>query len=194
METTILSCPLVLEDTKQIGYGGDQAWFKDKWAIKAGCASVCATNVLLYYVEDKREFEKDEYVKCMEDMFTIMEPKHRGFPYAYLYARRLKKVLDLHNYHLQYRIVRNPYPDDALALVKKSVHEKHPISLLILTHRRRKVRDDLWHWVTIFGYKETPKGIDIIFSDCGEKKEIPARILFEKHRFNVIKMVIFDKQ
>ena len=62
---------------------------------------------------------------------------------------------------------------------------------MILTHRRRKIRDDLWHWVTIVGYEETKKGLDIIFLDCGDEKRIPARILFEKSRFNVVKMVRF---
>ena len=45
-----------------------------------------------------------------------------------------------------------------------------PLGLLILTHRRRKIRDDLWHWVTIVGYEETKKGLDIIFLDCGDEK------------------------
>lgn len=193
MDKTLL-CPLIYQDKKLIGYGGDQAWFSDKWAVKAGCASVCATNVLLYYTSLKRRYTKEGYLMAMEKMFTIMEPKHRGFPYAYLYARRLKAIFYDLGYTMQYRIVRNPYPQEAIQILEQAIANNHPISLLILTHRRRKVRNDLWHWVTIFGYRKTPKGMVVIFSDCGEKKEIPARILFEKHRFNVIKMVIFDKQ
>ncbi len=51
--------------------------------------------------------------------------------------------------------------------------------------------DDLWHWVTIVGYEEGKKGIDIIFLDCGEIKRISAGIVFENNRFNIVKMVRF---
>ena len=80
---------------------------------------------------------------------------------------------------------------DASKIVCASIDDGHPLGLLILTHRRRAVRDDLWHWVTIVGYEETKKGLVIIFLDCGELKRIPARIIFEKSRMNVVKMVRF---
>lgn len=190
----MLSCPIVYQDKRKIGYGGDQAWFLDKWAMKAGCASVSATNIRIYYTNPKKEYQKEEYLRYMEETYATMEPKKRGYPYAYLYARRVKELVAKDGVALKYQIVRRPTCTEALTLVTNSIDLKNPIGLLILTHRRRKVRDDLWHWVTIFGYKETPKGIDIIFSDCGEKKEIPARILFEKHWMNVVKLVVFDKQ
>lgn len=102
-------------------------------------------------------------------------------------ARRLSKLLN----NCEYRIFRRPRLYDASEIVKESIEHGNPLGLLILTHRRRKIRDDLWHWVTIVGYEETKKGLDIIFLDCGDEKRIPARILFEKSRFNVVKMVRF---
>lgn len=194
MEETILQCPLIYEGEKKIGYGGDQAWFKDKWAVKAGCASVSATNVWMYYTDSRIEYQQEEYLRYMQETYYLMEPKKRGYPYAYLYARRVKQIVANQGIDLHYQIMRRPNCKEAIEMVQVSIAKGNPIGLLILTHRRRKVRDDLWHWVTIFGYKETAKGIDIVFSDCGEKKEIPARILFEKHWMNVIKMVVFDKQ
>ncbi|MFQ7172704.1 MAG: hypothetical protein ACLRQF_11880 [Thomasclavelia ramosa] len=44
------------------------------------------------------------------------------------------------------------------------------LGLSILTHRRRKIRDDLWHWVTIVGYEETKKGSRYYLLDCGDEK------------------------
>lgn len=189
----LLPCPHVYHNDKLEGYGGDQAWFEDKWAVKAGCASVSATDVKMYYMGTKEKYQKEEYLESMKKMYQLMKPKNRGFPYAYLYARRVRQVLQEQGVNVSFHITRNPESKEALELVKRSIDQDNPIGLLILRHRRRKVRDDLWHWVTIFGYQEVGKETNIIFLDCGEKKEIPARILFEKHRLNVIKMVAFDK-
>ncbi|WP_286670007.1 hypothetical protein [Thomasclavelia cocleata] len=76
-------------------------------------------------------------------------------------------------------------------IIKESINNSEPLGLLILTHRRHEMDDDLWHWVTIVGYEEGKKGIDIIFLDCGEIKRISAGIVFENNRFNIVKMVRF---
>ena len=123
----------------------------------------------------------------MTEMFKLMEPQKKGFPYVYLYARRLSKLLD----NCKYYILRKPNVEIAVKVVKESIDSENPLGLLILTHRRRQIRDDLWHWVTIVGYEETGEGLDIVFLDCGEIKRIPARIVFEKNCFNVVKMVRF---
>ncbi|WRK53308.1 hypothetical protein SD457_25110 [Coprobacillaceae bacterium CR2/5/TPMF4] len=89
----------------------------------------------------------------MNEMFKVMEPGKRGFPYVYLYARRLSKLLN----DCSYQIIRRPRVVDASKIVCASIDDGHPLGLLILTHRRRAVRDDLWHWVTIVGYEETKR-------------------------------------
>lgn len=183
----ILDYPKIYEDKKLIGFGGNQDWFVDVWARKAGCASVSATDIFIYYTKHEREFAKTMYLDYMNEMFKLMEPGKRGFPYVYIYARRLSRLLN----NCKYRIYRRPLVYDASKIIIDSINHGHPLGLLILTHRRRKVRDDLWHWVTIVGYEETEKGLDIVFLDCGEEKRIPARIIFEKNRFNIVKMVRF---
>ncbi|MFV0394813.1 MAG: hypothetical protein ACK5LC_10525 [Coprobacillaceae bacterium] len=189
----ILDWPLVLEDEKIIGCGGNQEWFDDKWARKAGCGSVSANDVYTFYTSTKTTFSKEEYLLAMEKMFAVMTPKKMGFPYACLYARRLHSKLQDVGFITTYKVFRNPEPNTTSKLVKEAIDTNNPLGLLILRHRRWQLRHDIWHWVTIFGYRETNKGL-IIISDCGEKKEIPARILFEKQRFNYFKLVKFDKQ
>lgn len=183
----ILDYPKVYENNKLIGHGGNQDWFKDEWACRAGCASVSATDIFLYYEKKGAIFNKSFYLDYMDEMYKLMAPKERGFPYVYLYARRLSKLLNNCPYH----IYRKPSVEFASSVVKESIDSNNPLGLLILTHRRRKIRNDLWHWVTIVGYEENKKGLDVVFLDCGEVKKIPARIVFEKNWFNVVKMVRF---
>lgn len=186
----ILDYPKIYKNKKLIGQGGNQDWFADSWARKAGCASVSATDIFIYYTKKDVEFDQAIYLDYMNEMFKLMEPGKRGFPYVYLYARRLSRLLN----NCDYLIFRRPLLYSAIKVVKDSIDQGNPLGLLILTHRRRRVRDDLWHWVTIVGYEETDKGIDIVFLDCGNEKRIPARILFENSRFNVVKMVRFFYQ
>ena len=41
-----LHIPHIYNSEKLIGYGGNQDWFEDEWAQKAGCASVLASNII----------------------------------------------------------------------------------------------------------------------------------------------------
>lgn len=192
---SLLECPIVYHDGEMIGYGGNQDWFKEKWSRRAGCASVSGANTLIYYTKENHNFTKDEYLEYMNHMFTIMEPKKRGFPYVFLYARGLKKALSNQDRYFDYKIIRRPNVPQGISFLKEAIDNGNPIGLLVLIHRRRALRDDLWHWVTIFGYEENDGEIDVIFSDCGKRKSVPAKILFEKHRFNIIKMVrMYEKK
>lgn len=186
----ILDYPKIYEDDVLVGHGGNQSWFEDKWARKAGCASVSATDIYSFYKQQDSSFTKKEYLGYMNEMFKLLEPGKQGFPYVYLYARRLRVLLDDCPTH----IYRKPSIKLASEVIIQSIDKGNPLGLLILTHRRRKIRDDLWHWVTIVGYKRKRKGIDVVYLDCGKLKEIPARIIFEKSRFNVVKMVCFYKK
>lgn len=40
-----LQMPIIYDQQQRIGYGGNQDWFHDEWAQKAGCASVLASNL-----------------------------------------------------------------------------------------------------------------------------------------------------
>ncbi|WP_279006584.1 hypothetical protein [Thomasclavelia cocleata] len=183
----ILDYPKVYEKNKCVGHGGNQEWFLDSWAKKAGCASVSATDIFIYYTKKEYKINKDVYLNHMIEMYKLMKPQERGFPYVYLYARRLSKLLN----NCKYIIFRRPSVEVASNIIKESINNNEPLGLLILTHRRHEMHDDLWHWVTIVGYEEGKKGIDIIFLDCGEIKRISAGIVFENSCFNVVKMVRF---
>ena len=90
----ILDYPKVYEKNKCVGHGGNQEWFLDSWAKKAGCASVSATDIFIYYTKKEHKINKDVYLNHMIEMYRLMKPQERGFPYVYLYARRLSKLLN----------------------------------------------------------------------------------------------------
>lgn len=40
---------MIFHKDNQDYYGGDQDWFPDEWARRAGCASVCAADMACFY-------------------------------------------------------------------------------------------------------------------------------------------------
>ena len=55
----------IYENNQLIGYGGNQEWFEDSWAQKAGCASVLASHLYTYYLSLHR-LSKKEFLKSHE--------------------------------------------------------------------------------------------------------------------------------
>lgn len=188
-----LMMPRIYQKTTLIGYGGDQEWFHNEWAIKAGCASVLASNLYAYY-HQQEAYQKVDFLKVMEDMFELMTPGRMGYPFLYKFAHTFVSMMEEADIHLIpiYQKKSKSY-EDAIHFVKKSIDENHPVGMLILHHRAKELEDDNWHWVCISGYKESGNHYQIIFSDCGQRRLIDARILFDIHYSNVFKMVRFKK-
>lgn len=184
-----LQMPIVLKEEKQIGYGGDQEWFADDWAQMAGCASVLASNLYAYYYQCSL-YEQDDFLKIMEEMFLLMTPGHMGYPFLYKFARTFVKRMAKEDIHLQpvYQKKSKNYKH-ALSFVLKSIDEGHPVGMLILHHRAVELEEDNWHWICLSGYVESESHYRIIFSDCGKRREIDSRILFDTHHQNIFKMV-----
>lgn len=181
----------VYQDNQIIGYGGNQDWFEDDWAKKAGCASVLAANLVAYY-QHLFQASKESFLEIMEEMFTWMTPGKMGFPYLYKFAHQLVTYFNQHQILVKpiYQKKSKSY-EHALHFVLKSIDQSHPVGLLILHHRSKELEDDNWHWVCITGYQKKEDGYDIIFSDCGKRRVIDARILFDVCPINVFKMVRF---
>lgn len=184
-----LNIPLIYHDNILIGYGGNQDWFEDSWAQKAGCASVLASNLYTFYL-GKVNYRLSEFMGVMEKMFHYMSPGYMGYPYLYKFARTFVKVMDKEGIKLSpvYQ-KRSKNFKHALTFVLKSIDEGHPVAMLILHHCAKELEDDNWHWICLSGYIQKERGFDIIFSDCGEKRIIDARILFDTRTCNVFKMV-----
>ncbi|MEG0275569.1 MAG: hypothetical protein RR630_00925 [Coprobacillus sp.] len=188
-----LSIPCIYENNECIGYGGDQEWFKDKWAKKAGCASVLASNLYGYY-HQQSSYSKAEFLDIMNEMFLLMKPGTMGYPYLYKFARTFVKRINEDHFHLEPVYQKKSLSHQhALSFVLESIDDNHPVSMLILHHNAKELEDDNWHWICLSGYERKDNNDLIIFSDCGERRIIDSKILFDTHYKNVFKMVRMKK-
>lgn len=181
----------IYED-KLIGYGGNQDWFTDPWAVKAGCASVLASNLYAYY-KGIEKCSKKEFLSVMEDLYTYMTPGRMGFPYFYKFAHKMIERMEKENIYLKAKYLKKSKSiEDSISFVKKNIDNHHPIGVLILSHIAEELEDDNWHWICISGYKQKEDDVYIIFSDCGVRREVHANVLFDTDIRNIVKLVSFE--
>lgn len=179
----------IYENDQMIGYGGNQDWFLETWAQKAGCASVLASNLYAYYSHITK-IEKHAFLAIMNQMFECFTPGKMGYPFLYKFARTFCQVMKDKQVYFQPVYMKQPQSyQQAKDFVMKSLLDKHPVGLLILHHQSPQLEDDNWHWVCITGWKQYENQETVIFSDCGQRREIDARILFDIQPQNIMKMM-----
>lgn len=199
-----LPFPVVFEQDKQVGYGGDQEWYTQSFQKQAGCASVAGANIAAYYAAQYPEysalysgstsrFQKAEYLAGMEGMYRSMTPGLFGFPVASRFEKRFLAFAAARGVTLRSQTMyRGHTADERIRLVKEAIAAGDPIAFLILRHRAPELREDNWHWVTITGWIEDPQGGDkVLFSNCGARDVRSMDMVFEDHPKNVVRMVRF---
>lgn len=199
-----LNFPLIQNRASNMIYGGDQAWFKKEWQRQSGCASTSGANLAVYYAMNFKEMrdlfpgnthniKQEEYLKTMEAMFQYMKPGIIGFPYATKFAKRFIGFCLSKNIEIRPHVLKK-WASTKIAsdFITTAIDNGHPIALLILFHRRKELRNDNWHWVTITGYtKDNGVLNQVILSNEGRRQVVSTDILLEKHPRNIIRMVSF---
>lgn len=200
-----LPFPVVFQKNEQVGYGGNQEWFSQLFQKRAGCASVSGANIAAYYAArfsnyrtlysgNTTHFEKAEYISNMESMYKSMTPGPFGFPVASRFEKRFLQFATERGVTLESQTLFRGYrSQDRIRLVKEAIAAGDPIAFLILRHRAPELLEDNWHWVTITGWVEDPKGDKVIFSNCGNRVLHLMDMVFEDHPANVVRMVRFKQ-
>lgn len=182
----------IYENNQKIGYGGNQDWFIDDWAKKAGCGSVLGSNLYAYYM-GVQHCTKDEFLVMMNDLYRYMTPGRMGFPFFYKFAHQFVLRMKLEDVHLKPNYLKKSKSiESSIQFVKKGIDGKNPIGALILSHKAKELEEDNWHWICISGYEEKDNQVNIIFSDCGRRRVIEANVLFEIDPRNIVKLVYFN--
>ncbi|HBC26500.1 MAG TPA: hypothetical protein DC013_03725 [Ruminococcaceae bacterium] len=200
-----LNFPVVLENGREIAYGGDQDWFPQKFQQNAGCASTTGANLAAYYAKNDPKcarfyrgntgrFLKTEYLDCMQELYRYMTPGFMGFPLVNRFARKFVQFAGEHGGvsvrpHI---LCRENRPGERIRFVKQAIGGGNPVALLILRHRAPELEEDNWHWVTVTGWIEDAAGDSVIFSDCGKRDIHPMNVVFEPRSENVLRMAWFS--
>lgn len=208
MKIKELDFPIIYRDDNATAYGGNQDWFHESWQKRAGCASTSGANLAAYYAQknplmknfyagDSKHLNQMEYLKLMEEMYRYMKPGPMGFPYVKKFAKQFIRFCKDHGETMQASILSDFDTEiEAFHFVKENIDKDRPIALLILFHRAGEIRENTWHWVTITGYEEelnSHNSSKVIISNYGKLETMDAKVLFEVHPKNTLRMVSFHR-
>lgn len=206
MEKKELVIPLIYDQEKIVGRGGNQDWFQEKWHRQAGCASTSGANLAAYYAASSpllrglypgsaEKFSLPEFLQAMNNMYGYMRPGFLGYPFAGKFAHKFVRYARDRGVMAAAEVYNRPRSwQDSLRFVQRHIDSGSPVALLILWHRSPALQSINWHWMTIFGYTQCEaggEGARVILSNCGHREEYNARDLFEVHQKNIIRMVAF---
>ncbi len=187
----IKEVPIIqIEKDHKIYYGGTQDWFDTEWGRNAGCASVLASNLACFYL-DENDKSYEDYKELMNTMFSINKPGILGFPYFNKFINNFIQYMEDHNIHMDVINKRYDSIEDGFNFVKECIDDNRPIGLLILTHKAKILEDETWHWMCITGYDDEKH--EVIYSSFGKRLTISADILFDVSTCNILKMMSFVK-
>ncbi|MDF2951966.1 MAG: hypothetical protein K0S18_1549 [Anaerocolumna sp.] len=202
-----INFPVIYDNHRKIGYGGNQDWFSGKWQQKAGCGSTSGANLAAYYAANipamkhiykgnLDNFNQAEFLEAMNEMYRYMTPGPFGFPYVKKFADQFVIFCKERGITITPHILEKyKTKEEAFDFVKKYIDNQIPIALLILFHRAPELREDNWHWVTISGYEQEKDGREltsVIMSNCGVRQIVKGDILFEVHPKNTLSMIAFE--
>jgi len=164
--------------------GGDQLWYTDLWAQKAGCGPVAACNMVWYLGRcspelatlcDLGEADQAAFLSLMQEMFTHIKPGKGGIHSSALFAPGLERYCAKRGLPLRTACLEIPRKprcapslEEARAFLTRWLGSGWPVAFLNLSNGRLR-RPDSWHWVTIIAV--CPETLRVRISDGGKLYE-----------------------
>lgn len=169
-----------IKDGNRPYYGGNQSWYENETSKKVGCAAVAAANITAFISKNTsakslykyKTFNKNEYIKHMEDVIRFVKPdKELGVISSVYFMDKVTKFALSRNVQLESQFVTIAESYEKINnFIKNSLKKNRPIALLML--RNKKLSEYDWHWVTVTKYYRNEYNTYLTISTWGEKKII----------------------
>jgi hypothetical protein len=182
------------EKTGQVFFGGDQAWYAEERARRAGCGPTSAANIVAYlaltrpglktlYGDDTMTVSA--FTRHMEDLYKFVTPRNMGLNRTELFtegtvdfAHSRGVSLTPHVFGVASNMVRNRASTDELAeFVKAGLAADCPLGFLNLT-RGRVSNLHSWHWITITAAQIAEGKLLAEASDEGNRMSFDLRLWY----------------
>lgn len=159
--------------TKELKYfdiekslGGNQSWFTDKLMYMGGCAAITACDLCLYlalnynrkdlYPFDTNQLTKKDFLAFGKQMKPYLRPRITGVNTLQIYLDGVRSYLkDCHAEGLHLEGFSGNLPVVAAkTMVRHQIDNNIPIPFLLLRHKKPELRNLVWHWFILGGYRE----------------------------------------
>lgn len=156
-----------IDDAGSTRFGGDQAWFTQKWHRNAGCGPTAAANLIWYLSHTRPDIAglcpshgqtREDFAALMHMIWGYVTPGNMGVNKTSILSEgvtryALEKGITLSAETIE--IARNkrlrPAWDEVSGFVEKAIVRDVPVAFLNLSNGDLTNLDS-WHWVTIVAY------------------------------------------
>ena len=182
------------EITSQVFFGGDQGWYAEESARRAGCGPTSAATILAYLALTRPKLRDlygaetmsvTAFTRHMEDLYKFVTPRNMGLNRTELFAEGTaafasSRGISLlpHVFGVVSNMVRNRASTDELAnFVRAGLASDCPVGFLNLT-RGRVSNLHSWHWITITAAQIGEGSLMAEASDEGQRMHFDLRLWY----------------
>ena len=146
--------------------GYDQEWFSDWWMNKGGCGAVTACDCCIYFARyfglkklyggDTDNITKKEDESFAMQMKPVLSPRFSGIDKLEIFVDGFNDYLESvkeDRVKMTYLYADCTY-EQFLSTVKSLLDNDMPVPMLVLRHKSPAMKDFVWHWFWLAGYKE----------------------------------------
>ena len=182
------------DNTAEVFFGGDQGWYGEERARRAGCGPTSAATILAYLALTRpplrslygpKTMSVSDFTRHMEDLYKFVTPRNMGLNRTELFAEGTAEFarnrgisLTPHVFGVVSNMVRNRASADELAeFVKAGLAADCPVGFLNLT-RGRVSNLHSWHWITIIAAQIEEGKLIAEASDEGQRISFDLRLWY----------------
>lgn len=177
----------------QIGtsYGGNQDWFRTFMMCIGGCGAETACDASLYfaihrgltrlYPFDPAQLDREQYTDFAHIMEPYLHPRWSGIDRLDIFIDGYQKYLHDRG---EERLQMAPFDgsasyESAAEFVQAQIDAGFMIPTLILNHKRKEMKNYVWHWFLINGYEKTAETMHVKAVTYSKYEWLDLRVLWD---------------
>lgn len=205
--STLQELKILVYDNDLPHYGGNQYWFPRRTNRINGCGPVAAANITAYLsltfpktygnlYHLKEGLSKSEFVSHMIEIRKFVKPGFFGLTSVQQFSNNLLSFSESKGVSLTPFILDDDRVSmlEALEFIYQGLHQRLPVSILVLKHPAQEIKEHVWHWMTIthLRFEPTNGKYYIFVSTYGEFRIIDFDILWNNRGpKDIIKLAYF---
>lgn len=165
------------ERSKQMHYGANQCWYKEKWQRTSGCGPTTYAHIIHYLVTTRTDLSskiaidttnKTGFITLMDDIWSVVTPGLFGiysinkfYKNALNYVQKNDVLININIIKIPAFILKRPSKLEITEFLSKALEKNMPVAFL--NRSNGKVSNlSSWHWTTIIGFSPEDMMVDIL--------------------------------
>lgn len=176
----------VLDQSGNLSYGAQQAFFSSFWKRQSGCGPTAGANLVLYEkrkdLRDENSVDIKKVRQLMNRMWKYITPRMMGVHVASIFTQGIEDYLKDH--HLKFKvkeliiakaIEKRVSLEEVQTFITQALQKNHLVAFLN-RHNGLELNLDRWHWVVITAIQFDENQCRVEILDQGKKIMIDLKV------------------